>query len=352
MRTFFKKFLFRIFNTLFYLFKNKPHFDLNDLLNIVILVQKPLGIGDLIMISPLILLLEENFKKHNIFIVTEYEKFIDFDRVKWVHPSRLNRVLIKKKSLVISPMLTFSHLKYVLKSHYFIGYFFSNKLVSNFMKNDYKYSIQNDHYLKKILPILDSLNIVYNKDDFQYPKIIKTDEIISSNNIVIAPYVNWKERQFPQSKFVSLINQLLKFSDCNIILIGSNNPIEVKFNEEIEILVANSRVSNQTGSTSLLDMTKLIDNAKLFIGNDSGPSHIAYLGARKTLVFFGSVRFEDRVPLNSKLEKKITCVDSREHCDYFPCYDGLSKPNCMNNNKYCCVSNSSISNELIKELIN
>jgi ADP-heptose:LPS heptosyltransferase len=352
LRTFFKKFLFKIINSLFRVFKNKSHLDLVSVSDIVILIQKPLGIGDLIMLSPLILLLEVKFTQHNIYVVTEYEKFINFERAIWIHPGSINKVLFKKKSLVISPMLTFSHFKYLYKSYYFIGYFFSNKLVSNFMKNDYKYELKNDHYLKKIFPILDALNIRYNKQEFIYPKINKTDENNYSNNILIAPYVNWEERQLPQSNLVALINQLLELSTYKIILVGSSNSMEVQYNKQIEALVANSRVENQTGLTSLMDISKLINNTKLFIGNDSGPSHIAYLCARKSLVFFGSVRFEDRIPLNSKLEKNITCVDSRERCDFFPCYDGLSKPNCVNKDKFSCISYAEISNEKIKEFLN
>jgi ADP-heptose:LPS heptosyltransferase len=352
LRTFSKKFLFKIFNNLFYLFKNRLQLDIENVSDIVILIQKPLGIGDLIMISPLVLLLEKKFRHHNIIIVTEYEKFLHFDRVKWICPSSFSKSLIKKKILVISPMLTFSHLKYMFQSKYFIGYFFSNKLVSNFIRSDYKFSFKNEHYLIKMLPILDALDIQYDKDHFNYPKVMSIDEVSYSNNIVIAPYVNWKERQLPQSRLVPLINLLLEVSSCKIILVGSHNPMELEFNKRIELLVSNSRVDNQTGLTTLKDMIKLINNSKLFIGNDSGPAHIAYIGAQKSLVFFGSVRFEDRVPLNSKLTKNISCVDSRAKCSYFPCYDGLSKPNCINNNKYSCISSVVISNELIKGLLN
>ena len=352
MRTFFKKIIFKIFNNLFLIIINKRPLDLESVSDILILFQKPLGIGDLIMLSPLVLLLEETFKKHNIYIVTEYEKFIFFKKTVWIHPKALNKAVTKENSIVISPMLTFSHLKYILKSKYFIGYFFSNKLVSNFMKNDYIYSLKNEHYLKKIYPILDAFNIRYNKDHFSYPKIISIDKVSDSNHIVIAPYVNWDERQFPQSKFVLLINFLLEVSSCKIILIGSDSPVEVEFNKQIEVMISSPRIDNQTGLTTLLGMNSLINNAKLFIGNDSGPSHIAYLTARKSLILFGSVRFEDRVPLSSKLTKNISCIDNRASCDYFPCYDGLSKPNCINKNKYSCVSNAEISNNLIIELLN
>ena len=329
----------------------KLQLELDGDIDVVILIQKPLGIGDLVMLSPLVILLEEKFIKNNIYIVTEYEKFIDFNRAFWIHPSSPKKYSLAN-SIVISPMLVFTHLKYIFQSKYFIGYFFSNKLTSNFMKSEYKYSLTSGHYLRKIFPILDALDIEYDKENLSYPRIMTTDFTRNSDNVVIAPYVNWEERQFPLSKFVSLIHSLLEICSCKIVLIGSDNPLEVEFNKQLEALVSSSRLDNQTGYTTLLKMSDLISKAKLYIGNDSGPSHIAYLNARRSIVFFGSVRFEDRVPLNLKLTNNITCIDSRSDCNYFPCYDGLSKPNCANDRKYSCISNAVINNELIKELLN
>jgi ADP-heptose:LPS heptosyltransferase len=351
LRTFFKQYLFKLFNALSFLIPIKPQLGLDSDLDVVVLIQKPLGIGDLVMLSPLVILLEEKFIKDNIYIVTEYEKFIDFDRASWIHPSSLSKFSLAN-SIVISPMFVFTHLKYIFKSKYFIGYFFSNKLTSNFMKNEYKYSFTNGHYFKKIFPILDALDIEYDKEHLSYPRMTTSDLDRNSDDVVIAPYANWKERQFPLSKFVSLIHSLLKTCSCKIVLIGSDNPLEVEFNKQLEALVSSSRLDNQTGCTTLLKMSDLISKAKLYIGNDSGPSHFAYLNARKSLVFYGSLRFEDRVPLNLQLSKNITCIDSRSDCNYFPCYDGLSKPNCVNNRQYSCISNAAINNELIRQLLN
>ena len=351
MRTFFKQCLFKLFNALSFLIPIKSQLGLDSDTDVIILIQKPLGIGDLVMLSPLVILLEEKFIKNNIYIVTEYEKFIDFDRASWIHPSSSNKYSLAN-SIVISPMLVFTHLKYIFQSKYFIGYFFSNKLTSNFMKSEYKYSLTSGHYLRKIFPILDALDIEYDKENLSYPRIMTTDFARNSDDVVIAPYVNWEERQFPLSKFVSLIHSLLEICSCKIVLIGSDNPLEVEFNKQLEALVSSSRLDNQTGYTTLLKMSDLISKAKLYIGNDSGPSHIAYLNARRSIVFFGSVRFEDRVPLNLKFTNNITCIDSRNDCNYFPCYDGLSKPNCANDRKYSCISNAVINNELIKELLN
>jgi len=351
LRTFFKQCLFKLFNVLSFLIPIKSQLGLDGDTDVIILIQKPLGIGDLVMLSPLVILLEEKFIKNNIYIVTEYEKFIDFERASWINPSSSKKYSLAN-SIVISPMLVFTHLKYIFQSKYFIGYFFSNKLISNFMKNEYKYPFTSGHYFRKIFPVLDALDIEYDKENLIYPRIMTTNLGCNSNDVVIAPYVNWEERQFPLSRFVSLIHSLLKICNCKIVLIGSGNPLEVEFNKQLEALVSSSRVDNQTGCTTLLEMSDLISKSKLYIGNDSGPSHIAYLNARRSIVFFGSVRFEDRVPLNLKLTNNITCIDSRSDCNYFPCYDGLSEPNCINNRKYSCISNAVINNELIKELLN
>lgn len=98
-------------------------------------------------------------------------------------------------------------------------------------------------------------------------------------------------------------------------------------------------------------MNCIIKNAILFIGNDSGPSNIAYIIAKKSLVFFGSVYHENRLPLNNKLKSNIIALDCRESCKYFPCYDGYSKPNCMNNDKYSCLSNTNISTKQLNKLL-
>jgi len=351
LRTFFKQYLFKLFNALSFLIPIKPHLELNSDTDVIILFKRPLGIGDLVMLSPLVILLEGKFIKNNIYIVTEYEKFIDFDRASWIHPSSFKKCSLAN-SIVISPMLVFTHLKYMFQSKYFIGYFFSNKLTSNFMKNEYKYSFTSGHYFRKIFPILDALDIEYDRENLSYPRFMTTDFACSSDDVVIAPYVNWKERQYPLFKFVSLIHLLLEICSSKIVLVGSDNPLEVEFNKQLEALISSSRLDNQTGCTTLLEMSYLISKAKLYIGNDSGPSHIAYLNARKSIVFFGSVRFEDRVPLNLKFTNNITCIDSRSNCNYFPCYDGLSKPNCVNDRKYSCISNAAINIELIKKLLN
>jgi ADP-heptose:LPS heptosyltransferase len=299
----------------------------------VILLRKPLGLGDLVMLSPFVKLIEEKFDK--VFVISEYDNFFKYKKIEFIKPDEITNNLIKN-SLVISPILVFSHLKYIFRAKYFIGYFGSNKLVSNFTKINYKYNPKTEHYLEKTFPILDILNIKYDKNNFEYPNIkSKKYDLNIGKYLVIAPYSNWKERQYSKENYIKLITFLLKNFKYKIVLIGSSNPNEIKFNENIASKFED--IINLTGKTSILEMSYIIKNTELFIGNDSGPSHVAYIIAKKVLVFFGSVYYENRLPLNKKLKNKIIALDNRNSCKYFPCYDGYNKPLCKNKDKYSCL---------------
>lgn len=318
-------------------------------LNIIILLKKPLGLGDLIMLSPLVKILENKAK--TISILSEYDEFIIFDNVNWIK-SYDKKKYTNEKVLFISPTFTFSHLKYAFYGNYFVGYFFSNKLVSNIKKCEYKYNPKSEHYLEKIFPILDILEIIYDKKNFTYPHV-KTKEVDVNVNdyILIAPYSNWHERQYPRDNFIRLIDQLLEVANCKIIIVGSPSKKEINFNKSVIEKYKTNRIINLTGKTNILEMNYLIKNCNLYIGNDSGPSNIAYITAPKSLVFFGSVSYENRLPLNEKLSTFIYAFDSRGDCDFFPCYNGYDKPNCKSLNRYVCLKNTCISSEKLKELL-
>ena len=342
MKVFIKNFLFIVFNFLSNFIKVKK-FTYNDE-NIVILLQKPLGLGDLVILSPFVSLIENNFKS-KIFILSEYDSFIEFQKVIWLKPKECPENLIQD-AIVISPTLAFSHLKYIFKAKYFIGYFISNKLISNFSKISYTYNPKYEHYLLKTFIILDIFKIEYDKNDLFYPAIkYNFLDLGIENYIVLAPYSNWKERQYPFNNYISLISNLIQIYKINIIFIGSNDLNEVAFNQQIENKLNNPLIINLTAKTSILQMNYIIKNSKCFIGNDSGPANIAYLIAKKSIVFFGSVDFENRLPLNSELKLNILALDSRHECKYFPCYDGYNKPDCENLDKYCCISKTFIINK-------
>lgn len=346
MKSTIKFFLFKVLDFIIWFLSGKKELDLKNT-DIYIILKKPLGLGDLVMLSPFMKLIEEKYN-NKICIVSEYDKFIDFARVGWIKPHEVDM----KDGLVISPTLALTSFKYIFQAKYFVGYFSSNKLVSNISNLAYKYEPKTEHYLQKTLPILDILQIKY-QDEFEYPSLLtkKLNQRIE-DYIIIAPYSNWLERQYPKKKYIELIEFLLKEYPYKIMILGSSNEDEIKFNKEIVDMCTNDTIIiNLTGKSSILQMNYLIKNSKLFIGNDSGPANIAYLVAPKSLVFFGSVDYENRLPLNTHLKQNILALDERKSCEYFPCYDGYTKPNCTNSEKYSCLSGIDVNKQVLEKLL-
>jgi ADP-heptose:LPS heptosyltransferase len=330
-----------------YLFKKKKSLNLETVDKVILLHTKPLGLGDMVLLSPFFILITK--LKKDIFIVSDYPEFLVFD-AKWLKRSEVNDEFFKN-AVVISPTLALPHLKYALKAKYFIGYFISNKLISNFSNKNYRYDPVNEHYLDKTFPILDELNISYS-NEFEYPKVFKKkfDLKINKKYIVVAPYANWKEKQYQLDNYVELLNNILKLSDYYILIVGSSNPTEVKFNNLIEENINSKRIINFTGKTTLQTLSYLISNSILYIGNDAGPSNIAYISAPKSLVFFGCVKYENILPKNKLLKEKIIVFNNRNCCKIFSCYDGYNKPTCSIENKYCCLD-IKLSSEELKNLL-
>jgi len=150
-----------------------------------------------------------------------------------------------------------------------------------------------------------------------------------------------KKRCWPKQNFINLIKKILSNSrKIKIVLVGSNS--EKKDCEEVinnltpEI---KSRVINTAGMTNLNDLVNLISQIDGFVGNDSGPMHIAAAQNIKTLGIFGPntpVRYR---PLNSmshyvynpKLCSKSPCINVHtgsgepyKRCKSPLCLEGLS----------------------------
>jgi ADP-heptose:LPS heptosyltransferase/GT2 family glycosyltransferase len=104
-------------------------------------------------------------------------------------------------------------------------------------------------------------------------------------------------RQWPTEKFAELIALLLEHGDFNVALIGG--PDEKELNEQVlQSLGAPPQVFNLVGRLSLEHLPKLLARAALFVGNNSGPHHLAAaLGVRTVGIHSGVVDAREWGPL-------------------------------------------------------
>ncbi len=81
-------------------------------------------------------------------------------------------------------------------------------------------------------------------------------------------------KQWPEAHFAVLIDLLIERNGVNVLLVGG--PDEVDIADAVMAKVLHSEaIASMTGKTSLAALPALLRNCVLYIGNDSGPKHIA-----------------------------------------------------------------------------
>jgi ADP-heptose:LPS heptosyltransferase len=95
------------------------------------------------------------------------------------------------------------------------------------------------------------------------------------------------EKRWPLERYVLLAKMLVNTFPCHIIMIGSKNEsewIEQAIKKEKE-----GRIINLAGRTGIDGMIECVRSASLFIGNNSGPLHIASACMVPIVTFAGGV---------------------------------------------------------------
>ncbi|MBI1977529.1 MAG: glycosyltransferase family 9 protein [Candidatus Omnitrophica bacterium] len=88
--------------------------------------------------------------------------------------------------------------------------------------------------------------------------------------IAIHPEAGYPSKEWEEEKFVVLIHRFLRESRDTILIFGVS-----KARQLAEHFAHSARVINLVGKCSLRQMVALLSHCHLFIGNDSGPSHLA-----------------------------------------------------------------------------
>jgi ADP-heptose:LPS heptosyltransferase len=92
--------------------------------------------------------------------------------------------------------------------------------------------------------------------------------------VAIHPGAGNVTKQWPEEHFSALIDLLIEKNDVNILLIGGPDEVQVADGLLHNVLHPHA-VASMAGMTSLAVLPGLLKNCALYIGNDSGPKHIA-----------------------------------------------------------------------------
>ncbi len=123
-------------------------------------------------------------------------------------------------------------------------------------------------------------------------------------------------RRWPPARFAAVADDLARRHDAHIILIGG--PGE----EEIVAAVAermSARALNLAGRTSLGGLAALLARLSLFIGNDSGPAHLAEAVGAPTVRLFGPADVDRWAPLDRTRHAVVRHPVACSPCGYWEC---------------------------------
>lgn len=107
--------------------------------------------------------------------------------------------------------------------------------------------------------------------------------------IVVHIGSGYPSKRWPAANFFRLIDRILESGPGSVILIGQQAERDLAE----PFLKPSPRVFDLIGGTSITDLCALLDAADVYVGNDSGPTHIAALLGKKVIVLFSGTNEAD-----------------------------------------------------------
>lgn len=142
---------------------------------------------------------------------------------------------------------------------------------------------------------------------------------LSDSNIciAIAPGSRWAYRRWPASRFIELGKWLQEKYEAYILILAGKS--ELSLGALIEKELKKDRTINLTGKTTLREMASVLRSCKLFIGNDSGPMHMAAAVGVPVVGLFSSGEYERFIPWGTDHEVirlGLSCNPCSENCKF------------------------------------
>jgi ADP-heptose:LPS heptosyltransferase len=101
--------------------------------------------------------------------------------------------------------------------------------------------------------------------------------------LALAPGARWQPKRWPTQNFQALVEQLQSEFDA-VILLGDSSEMAICADLGKDLSLP---VINLAGKTNLLQTAAILEQARLFVGNDSGPGHMAAATGTPTVTLFG-----------------------------------------------------------------
>ncbi|RMF98310.1 MAG: lipopolysaccharide heptosyltransferase II [Candidatus Schekmanbacteria bacterium] len=131
----------------------------------------------------------------------------------------------------------------------------------------------------------DELRLELSKKDKEFAEsFFKENNLSNKLTAIIHTGTSTKERQWHLERYAQVCRYLIEKYDAAVILSGSKDDIEDT--NKVKSLVK-GEIFDMAGKLSICQTAAIIEKASIFIGNDSGPMHIASALKTPIVVIFG-----------------------------------------------------------------
>ncbi len=178
--------------------------------------------------------------------------------------------------------------------------FFLDKFLIKYFNNIYKelyFERKSNEYDKTLYLIKTAFKVNSSVLKFNNNKLFDFT-IEKKEYVVISPFSSTISKDWDIKKFNSVISILSK--KYKIIIIGIKKENDKRYDNIAEL----DNVENLLGKTSLMDVVKLIAKCSLFIGNDSGMTHLALKLNKPIIAIVGGGGWNRFFPYYTNLEQK------------------------------------------------
>jgi ADP-heptose:LPS heptosyltransferase len=287
-----------------------------------VLVVKFLGFGSILMTTPLMAELKKNSPQTKIHFLTFRDNKEICESINLI-----DRVLsLEKKSLTRFSLSLIKNLRFIREQNYDVVFnleFFSNfslflaavsrsKRVLCFGgRHEYRKTLCQDiisyenelHIIDKYCNFLKPLEIEPSQGTKPLTEVNESPEsnkhirdllmnkdVDVTKDFLVVVNINAGEmssiRKWPLEYYQQLISFMLQKKRVKVILIGGRE--DVSYVSRLEEMIAEEdKVVNLAGKIDLRDLISLMKASHLFLGNDSGPLHLAQACGLSNVGFFG-----------------------------------------------------------------
>lgn len=296
------------------------------------------GIGETILLLPSIKVLRKKFPFSEIDVLATERNYEVFYENKYINKAiKVNLNLVSliffilknyKKYDIVFDMEEYLNISAILA--FFSGKFrigYSHNTRSLVYNKKVKFN-DKQHLAYTFLDLMKTIDIKENFSRLEHLNYseadkIKIDNFLEKNSlkksfligIASGASESAKSRIWPYYNYAELCNEMLhKRKNCKIVFIGNKNEREL-INEIINKIELKDNVIDSSGLFSLNELFCFIEKCDLFIGNDSGPMHIASAQGVKTIGLFGP-----NIPLRfAPFGRKNISLYKGYNCQFSPC---------------------------------